>query len=174
MQLKDHILTIPDFPAEGIRFRDITPLLNNPRAFAYAIDSMAELLQDMRPEALVGIESRGFIFAGPLAHKLQLPFVLVRKPGKLPRDVHSRTYDLEYGQDTLQVHRDDISDGQRLVIVDDVLATGGTAEATGKLLQQAGGQVSGLLFLIGLNGLGGANRLSGYQNKCLVGFELDE
>lgn len=174
MQLKDHILTVPDFPSQGVRFRDITPLLNNPKAFAYAIDSMAELLQDMQPEALVGIESRGFIFAGPLAHKLQLPFVLVRKPGKLPRELHSLEYDLEYGKDCVQVHRGDIGDGQRLVIVDDVLATGGTAQATAKLMGQAGGRVAGLLFLIGLNGLGGVQRLGSYKNRWLVEFGLDE
>ncbi len=174
MQLKDHILTVPDFPAPGIRFRDITPLLNAPKAFNYALDGMAEILQDMRPEALLGVESRGFIFAAPLAHKLDLPFVLVRKPDKLPRPVHELKYDLEYGQDCLQVHRDDISDGQRLVIVDDVLATGGTAQATAQLLEQSGGQVAGLLFLIGLNGLGGSEKLGSYQKKWLVEFDLDE
>ncbi len=174
MQLKDYIHTVADFPQPGIRFRDITPLLNNPQAYMYAINSLAELVKAMQPDALVGIESRGFIFAAPLAHQLGLPLVLVRKPGKLPRDTHTFDYDLEYGQDRVEVHRDDIRDGQRLVIIDDVLATGGTARATASLLEQAGGRVAGLLFLIGLNGLGGAGRLNDYRNEWLVAYDLDE
>jgi len=174
MQLKDHIHTIVDFPAPGVRFRDITPMLKHPQAYAHAISGLAELLQDMQPDALVGIESRGFIFAAPLADRLGIPLVLVRKPGKLPRDTHAFDYDLEYGQDRLEVQRDDIQTGQRLVVVDDVLATGGTAQATTQLLEKAGGQVAGLLFLIGLNGLGGGDRLQGYSNKWLVAFDIDE
>ncbi len=174
MQLKEYIHTVVDFPQPGIRFRDITPLLNNPDAYAHAISGLEKLIRDIQPDALVGIESRGFIFAAPLADRLKLPLVLVRKPGRLPKETHAHDYDLEYGQDRLEVHRDDIRDGQRLVVIDDVLATGGTAQATARLLQQAGGQVAGLLFLIGLNGLGGADRLAGYRHDWLVAYDLDE
>jgi len=174
MQLKDHIHTVTDFPAPGVRFRDITPLLSNPIAYAHALSGLSEIVKMIQPDALVGIESRGFIFAAPLADRLSLPLILVRKPGKLPRATHGFDYDLEYGKDRLEVHRDDIHNGQRLLVVDDVLATGGTAQATIQLLEQAGGEVAGLLFLIGLRGLGGSDCLQGYRNEWLVEFNLDE
>jgi adenine phosphoribosyltransferase len=152
---------VPDFPKPGILFKDITPMLAHARAFAACIDLLAEKIAVHRPSVLVGIESRGFIFAAPLARKLDVGFVPVRKPGKLPHDKLRVEYDLEYGTDALEMHHDAIAPGAPVVIVDDVLATGGTAAATGRLIEQAGGRVFGYAFAIELGFLGGRARLGG-------------
>jgi adenine phosphoribosyltransferase len=159
MDLKDHIRAIPDFPQPGILFRDITPLLGNPVAMQYSIDRFAEQVTDYRVDYIVGIESRGFIFGMPLAYKLGVGFAPVRKPGKLPAAVHAASYALEYGSDTLELHQDAFPTGSRVLIIDDLIATGGTAAATAELIEQTGCTVAGFGFLIELVGLGGRAKL---------------
>jgi adenine phosphoribosyltransferase len=159
MDLKAHIRDIPDFPQPGILFRDITPLLGNPVAMQYSIDRFAEQVTDYRVDYIVGIESRGFIFGMPLAYKLGVGFAPVRKPGKLPAAVHAASYALEYGSDTLELHQDAFPTGSRVLIIDDLIATGGTAAATAELIEQTGCTVAGFGFLIELVGLGGRAKL---------------
>ena len=161
MELTSLIRDIPDFPQPGITFRDITPLLNNSAGLRYTIDSLAQKCQeaDLVPDHIVGMESRGFIFATPLAYQLNAGFVPVRKPGKLPAKVHSVEYDLEYGTDRLEIHQDAIAPGAKVLIVDDLLATGGTAKATAELLDRLGVQVLGFAFVIELKALGGRAKL---------------
>ena len=159
MDLKAHIRDIPDFPKPGILFRDITPLLGNPAAMQYGIDQLAEQVTDYRVDYIVGIESRGFIFGMPLAYKLGVGFAPVRKPGKLPAAVHAASYALEYGSDTLELHQDAFPTGSRVLIIDDLSATGGTAAATAELIEQTGCTVAGFGFLIELVGLGGRAKL---------------
>ena len=168
MDLKEHIREIPDFPTPGILFRDITPLLGHPEAFRFAVDRLAERFASEPFDAVVGIESRGFVFAAPLAYRLGVPLAPVRKQGKLPFDTHSVTYALEYGSDSLEVHVDAIGEGSRALIVDDLLATGGTAAATVRLVERSGARVAGLAFVIELTDLGGRNALSGYRVESLV------
>jgi adenine phosphoribosyltransferase len=160
LDLKKFIRDIPDFPKEGITFHDITPLLKNSAAFEAAIDSMAESLNGQEIDYLVGIESRGFIFASPLAIKLGAGLVIVRKPGKLPYVTINASYNLEYGSDSLEVHQDAIHDGSKVVLIDDLLATGGTAAAAGDLIEQLGGEVAGYCFLVELTDLGGKEKLA--------------
>lgn len=157
--IRKYIRDIPDFPKEGIVFHDITPLLMNAKAFQRSIDMMAEILADKEITSLVGIESRGFIFASALSIKLDTGLVVIRKPGKLPYVTIDASYDLEYGKDTLEIHKDAINEESRVVIVDDLLATGGTAGAAGQLIQELGGKISGYMFLIELTELQGAERL---------------
>ena len=159
MDLKAHIRDIPDFPKPGILFRDITPLLGNPAAMQYGIDQLAEQVTDYRVDYIVGIESRGFIFGMPLAYKLGVGFAPVRKPGKLPAAVHAASYALEYGSDILELHQDAFPTGSRVLIIDDLIATGGTAAATAELIEQTGCTVAGFGFLIELVGLGGRAKL---------------
>ncbi|WP_017296588.1 adenine phosphoribosyltransferase [Nodosilinea nodulosa] len=159
MDLKDHIRDIPDFPKPGILFRDITPLLANPTAMQYSIDVFAERVAEYRPDYIVGIESRGFMFGVPLAYKLGVGFAPVRKPGKLPAAVHSASYALEYGNDTLELHQDAFPADSRVLIVDDLIATGGTAAATAELIEKTGCTVAGFGFLIELAGLEGRAKL---------------
>lgn len=161
MELKSLIRDIPDFPKAGILFRDITTLLNNPQGLRHTIDLLTEKCQaaNLAPDYIVGMESRGFIFAPPLAYQLQAGFVPVRKPGKLPAEVHSVTYELEYGSDRLEIHRDAIAPGKKVLIVDDLLATGGTANATAQLLSQIQAEVIGFAFVIELLALAGKNKL---------------
>ena len=159
-QLTDYIAAVPDFPKPGILFRDITPLLAKPEAFNICLDQLQDRAVHYAPTHIVGIESRGFIFGAPLARQLHLPFVPVRKPGKLPRAIRSVTYELEYGEDTLCVHRDDLPEGARVLVVDDLLATGGTASACGSLIHQAKAEVVCFLFVIELSGLPGRSRLN--------------
>ena len=161
MELKSLIRDIPDFPKAGILFRDITTLLNNPQGLRHTIDLLTEKCQaaNLAPDYIVGMESRGFIFAPPLAYQLQAGFVPVRKPGKLPAEVHSVTYELEYGTDRLEIHRDAIAPGKKVLIVDDLLATGGTARATAQLLSQIQAEVIGFAFVIELLALAGKNKL---------------
>ena len=171
-KIKKHIRHIPGFPKEGITFHDITPLLQNAQAFKYSIDMMSEILEDKEIDYLVGIESRGFIFASALSMKLDTGLVVVRKPGKLPHVTINATYDLEYGNDSLEIHRDAISEDKKVVIIDDLLATGGTAEATGKLINQLGGDILGYLFLIELTELNGDKKLDPHPVWSLIQYEV--
>jgi adenine phosphoribosyltransferase len=171
MDLTRYIRAIPDFPKPGILFRDITPLLANPQALREAIQRIAERYRDVRVDVVAAAEARGFIFAAPLALELNVGFVPVRKPGKLPFDTHAFHYELEYGTDTLEMHCDGIAPGARVLLVDDLLATGGTIEACCRLVEQAGGEVIGCAFLIELVGLGGARRLAQYKPFSLIEYE---
>ncbi|MEE9277625.1 MAG: adenine phosphoribosyltransferase [Dehalococcoidia bacterium] len=168
--LRAYIRDIPDFPEPGIVFRDITPLLGHGPAFRQAIDWLAGLYADSRLSAVVGIESRGFIFASPLADRLGIGMVPVRKPGKLPADRHTEEYVLEYGSNILEIHRDALAAGQRVAIVDDLLATGGTAVAAAKLVELTGAEVHALSFLIELTELKGRDRLSHYRVDSLLRY----
>jgi adenine phosphoribosyltransferase len=170
MDLAAYIRDVPDFPIPGILFRDITPLLGNPAAFKYTVDTFAEHCRRDRVDAVVGIESRGFIFGTPLAYILGVPFVPVRKAGKLPAARMSVEYALEYGASQLDIHQDALSSGQRVVIVDDLLATGGTAAATAKLVELVGGSVQEFLFLVELTFLSGRDRLAGYPVTTLIRY----
>ncbi|HOO74673.1 MAG: adenine phosphoribosyltransferase [Thermotogae bacterium] len=145
MNIRDFVRDIPDFPAEGVVFKDITPLLKSQEAFSWVINSMAEKIQDWNFETIIGPESRGFIFATPLSFKTGKGFVPVRKPGKLPYKTYSVSYDLEYGSNSLEMHTDALKKGERVIIVDDILATGGTIEAIIKLVEAAGGIVEGIV-----------------------------
>jgi len=157
--IKNFIRDIPDFPKEGILFRDITPLLQDAAAFENSVNQLAGLLEGQDIDYLVGIESRGFIFASALSMKMQKGFITVRKPGKLPFTRIQESYDLEYGSDSLEIHDDSLKDGKNVIIVDDLLATGGTALATGNLIKQLNGNIVGYLFLIELTELEGAEKL---------------
>ena len=170
MDLKQHIAAVPDFPKKGIVFRDITPLLQNPDAFRYVIDEFAKLYQGEEIDVVVAIEARGLLFGGPLAYKLGVPLVPVRKPGKLPREVVGVEYDLEYGTSKVEMHRDGVRQGQRVLIVDDLLATGGTAAAAIELVEKLGGAVAGLVFLIELEDLRGRDKLKGYPFTSLIKY----
>jgi adenine phosphoribosyltransferase len=170
MDLRSRIRDVPDFPQPGILFRDITPLLGDPVALRQSIVGLAELAGGVAPDCIVGIESRGFIFGVPLADRLGLPFVPVRKPGKLPAARMSVEYSLEYGQSRLDIHEDAMTPGSRAYIVDDLLATGGTALAAAKLVEMIGGTVAGFGFVIELRALGGRGRLHGYPVEALVTY----
>lgn len=159
MDLKSLIRDIPDFPKPGIMFRDITTLLQDPDGLKYAVDAFAERFAHQSVDYVVGTESRGFIFGTPLAYALGVGFIPVRKPGKLPSSVYSATYQLEYGTDTLEIHQDALPDKSRVLIIDDLIATGGTAEATAQLVQQAGGNIVGFGFIIELLALNGRQNL---------------
>lgn len=171
VDLKSYIRDVADFPQPGILFRDITPLLQDPAALRCALDTMAEYVESRRVSAVVGIESRGFVFGAPIAWRLGLPFVPVRKPGKLPAARMSVEYALEYGNSQLDIHADALKRGDRVVIVDDLLATGGTARAAVKLSELLGAEVDSLLFLIELAALGGREQLEGYDIRVLVQYE---
>jgi adenine phosphoribosyltransferase len=168
--LESFIHDVPDFPKPGIVFKDITPLLGDPGAYASAIDRMAEQARALRTEAVVAIESRGFFFGAPLAIRLGVPFVPVRKPGKLPRKAIREEYALEYGTDALEIHEGAVAHGARTLIVDDVLATGGTAGAVASLVRRAGGSVVGALFLIELTFLDGKKKLRDVPTHALVHY----
>lgn len=170
MNLKEFIRDIPDFPKEGIIFHDITPLLQNAKAFESAIDRMAEGLNGIEIDYLVGIESRGFIFASALAMKLGRGLIIVRKPGKLPYVTINASYDLEYGSDSLEVHRDAIHEGSKVILIDDLLATGGTAQAAGDLVEKLGGEIIGYYFLIELSDLGGKEKLAPHTVWSLMKY----
>ena len=171
--IKSSIKSIPNHPKEGIIFRDITSLLEVPTAFKATIDLIVEKYKDKGLTKVIGTESRGFIFGAPVALALGLPFIPVRKPGKLPREVIAQSYQLEYGQDTLELHTDAISQGDNVLIIDDLLATGGTVEATVKLVQRLGGEVKHAAFVINLPELGGEKRFRDLGIDCytLVNFE---
>jgi len=170
MDLKKYIYDIPDFPSPGIIFRDITPLLQNKETFRYTVDLLAEKIKELNPTQVVAIESRGFMFGAPLAYKLGCGFIPVRKEGKLPRESISASYDLEYGSNTLEIHLDALKEGDRVVIVDDVLATGGTMKATVELCEKLGAKVEALLFVIELLPLEGREKLKGKNVISLVQY----
>lgn len=172
MELKSLIRDIPDFPQPGILFRDITTLLNNPQGLQYTIDRLTEQCQtaNLAPDYVVGMESRGFIFATPLAYQLKAGFVPVRKPGKLPAPIHSVAYELEYGIDRLEIHQDAIAPNAKVLIVDDLLATGGTAKATAELLSQMKAEVIGFAFVIELLALKGKEKLPNIPLISLVKY----
>lgn len=159
MDLKALIRDIPDFPKPGILFRDITTLLRDPQGLQYTIDSMAEKCQDLAPDYVIGMESRGFIFGVPVACKLGKGFIPIRKPNKLPAPAYTVEYALEYGTDRLQMHQDAFASGSRILIIDDLIATGGTADAAAQLVQQAGGELVGFGFIIELAALEGRRNL---------------
>ena len=171
--LSEYIRTVPDFPKEGIGFKDITTLIKDGAAFARAVDQMAERFQDKGIGKVVGIESRGFIFGAALAYKWQIGFVPVRKPGKLPSETHRQEYDLEYGTDSLEIHTDAITAGEKVLIVDDLLATGGTAEASVALVKRLAGDIQGLAFLIELTFLNGRKRLEGYDVASFIRYDSE-
>ena len=171
VELRDYIRDIPDFPQPGILFRDITPLLASPVAFGAAIDRFAERFQDAEIQAIAAAEARGFIFAAPLALRLNAAFVPIRKPGKLPFETHAFRYELEYGDDTLEIHTDGITAGQRVLVIDDLLATGGTVDACCNLLEQNGADIVACAFLIELKALNGAARISSRPVFSLLEYE---
>lgn len=169
--VKDYIRSIPDFPSNGIIFRDVTSVVENPEGFALAIDGLDDMLKDVDYDLIAGTESRGFIFGAPLAYKNNKGLVLIRKKGKLPRETVEKSYDLEYGSATIEIHRDAIKPGQKVVLVDDLIATGGTIEAAAKLVEELGGQVVKMVFLIELVDLKGREKLSEYNVESLVQYE---
>lgn len=171
MDLKQYIKSIENYPSEGILFRDITPLMQNGDAFAYACNLLIEYAKEVNADVIVGPESRGFIFGCPVAKELGIGFVPVRKPNKLPRETVSIEYALEYGTNTLHMHKDAIQKGQRVLIVDDLLATGGTVEGAISMVEQLGGKVVGCAFLIELLGLKGRSLLNDYDIKTLIQFD---
>ena len=171
LNLTDYIREVRDFPKPGILFRDITPLLGNPAAFRQSIKLMADHYRAAGIDVVAAAEARGFIFAAPLALELNAGFVPVRKPGKLPFDTRAFHYELEYGTDTLEVHTDGIKPGNNVLLVDDLLATGGTIEACCRLVEQSGAKVAGCAFLIDLKGLGGAKRIARYNPFSLIEYE---
>ena len=168
--LKKYIRNVPDFPKEGIVFRDVTTLLKNPIALKEAIEQLYESTKGLKIDKVVGIESRGFIFGAMLAERLNAGFVLLRKPGKLPAETEKELYDLEYGRDSIEIHKDAISPGDKVLIHDDLLATGGTAKAAIKLVEKLGGEVVQVLFLIELSFLKGREKLKGYNVKSLIDY----
>ena len=170
LDLKKYIADIPNFPKEGILFRDITPLMADPTAFHYACNQLAIFAKEVGAEVVVGPEARGFIFGCPVAYDLHIGFAPVRKPNKLPRETVEFKYDLEYGSNTLCMHADAIKKGQKVLIVDDLLATGGTVEATIKLVESLGGEVVGCAFLIELLDLNGREKMKGYNVKTLIQY----
>lgn len=171
MNLEDKIRAIKDFPKEGIIFRDITTLLKDGEALFESINQIEKSVEDLNFDIIIGPESRGFIFGVPLAYKIRKGFVPVRKAGKLPHKVVSQSYELEYGTATIEIHEDAILPGQRVLIVDDLLATGGTAKAIVKLIEKMGGEVAGFSFLIELNGLGGRENLKDYEVRSILKFD---
>ncbi len=169
-KLEDYVRTIPDFPEKGIMFRDITSVLQDPDGLKMAIDGMQDKLKDCDFDVIAGTESRGFIFGMPVAYNLHKPFVLIRKKGKLPCATVTQTYDLEYGQATIEMHKDAVRPGQKVVIIDDLIATGGTVEAAAKLIEQLGGNVVKMVFLMELAGLNGRDRLKNYDVESVISY----
>lgn len=169
--LKQLIREVPDFPKEGINFYDITTLLKDPAGLKQTIDALAGEYKDEKIDTVIGVESRGFIFAAPLAYHLGAGFVPVRKPKKLPAEKVSVSYDLEYGQDTLEMHRDAVGEGHRVLIMDDLLATGGTAKATVDMVESLGGKIVGLLFVVELDFLKGREKFNGYDVRSLIRYD---
>ncbi len=170
MDLEPHIRNVPNFPIDGINFKDITTLLKDPSALKEAIDRLTDPYRDNPPDLIVAVEARGFIFATAMAYQLGCGFAPVRKPGKLPAATASETYELEYGTDEVQIHRDAVNSGTRVLIVDDLLATGGTAAATARLIERLGGTVTGLAFLIELDFLDGRAALADYDLTALIHY----
>ena len=172
MDLKKYIRSIPDYPKKGILFRDITTLIKDPKAFKFSIDKIIEIAKSLKFDKVSAIESRGFVFASTVSYKLNKPFILLRKKNKLPAEVHSIDFELEYGKATIEVHKDSIEKNEKILVIDDLIATGGTAEAAGKLIEISGGKVAGFIFVINLFDLPGNNLLKkkGYFTKSLIEF----
>ena len=170
-KLEDYVVTIPDFPEPGIMFRDVTSVLQDADGLQLAINSLQDLLKDVEFDVLIGTESRGFIFGMPIAYNLHKPFVLVRKAGKLPRETVSKEYDLEYGKAVIEMHKDAIKPGQKVVLVDDLIATGGTMKAAAELVEELGGEVVKIIFLMELAGLKGRDALKGYDVASVIKYE---
>ena len=169
--VKDYIISIPDFPSKGIIFRDVTSVLESPEGYALAIDEMNKLLKDVDYDLIAGTESRGFIFGMPVAYALGKGFVPVRKKGKLPCETIEKEYSLEYGTAVIEIHKDAIKPGDKVVLVDDLIATGGTIEAAAKLVEELGGEVVKMIFLIELTDLKGRERLKKYDVASVVQYE---
>ena len=172
MNLKNYIRSIPDYPKKGILFRDITTLISNAKAYNYTIDKMVEMTKNLNIDCIVAIESRGFIFASALAYKLSKSLILIRKKNKLPADTYSEDFDLEYGSATLEIHKNSVKKNEKALIVDDLIATGGTAHASAKLVEKTGGKVESFLFVINLFDLGGKDLLEkkSYKTISLIDF----
>ena len=172
MDLKKYIRSIPDYPKKGILFRDITTLIKNPDAFKFTNDKIIEISKQIDFDKVSAIESRGFIFASTVSYALKKPFILLRKKNKLPSETHSVDFKLEYGEATIEVHKDSISKGEKILIIDDLIATGGTAEAAAKLIEISGGIVAGFIFVINLYDLPGDKLLKkkGYKTNSLIEF----
>ena len=170
-KLEDYVRSIPDFPEKGIIFRDVTSVLQDADGLHLAIDSMQELLKDVDFDVVVGAESRGFVFGTPIAYNLHKPFVLVRKKGKLPCETISKEYDLEYGSAVIEMHKDSIKPGQKVVLVDDLIATGGTIQAAAELVESLGGEVVKIIFLMELAGLKGREKLAKYDVASVICYE---
>ena len=169
-KVEDYVRTIPDFPEKGIMFRDITTVLKDPDGFELAIDEMQQFLEGLDFDVIAGTESRGFIFGTPIAYNLHKPFVLIRKKGKLPAETVEQTYDLEYGTATIEMHKDSIQPGQKVVLVDDLIATGGTIEAAAKLVEKLGGKGVKVIFLMELAGRKGRERLKDYDIDAVITY----
>ena len=170
-KLEEYVRSIPDFPEKGIIFRDVTSVLQDADGLHLAIDSMQELLKDVDFDVVVGAESRGFVFGTPIAYNLHKPFVLVRKKGKLPCETVSKEYDLEYGSAVIEMHKDSIKPGQKVVLVDDLIATGGTIQAAAELVESLGGEVVKIIFLMELAGLKGREKLAKYDVASVICYE---
>ena len=170
-ELKDFVTEIPDFPKEGIIFRDVTTILSDPEGLHMAIDGLVDMMKDVDFDLVLGSESRGFIFGAPVAYAMNKGFILVRKKGKLPRETISESYALEYGTATLEMHKDAIKPGQKVVIIDDLVATGGTTEAVIRMVEREGGKVVKIGFVIELAGLKGREKLKGYDVDSRIIYE---
>jgi len=170
-KLEEYIRSIPDFPEPGIIFRDVTSVLEDADGFKLAVDTMQKLVADLEIDAVVGAESRGFIFGAPIAYNMGKPFHLIRKKGKLPCETIEQSYDLEYGSATIEMHKNSIKPGQKVLLVDDLIATGGTTEAMIKLVEQLGGEVVGVVVLIELAGLNGREKIAGYRLDAAITYE---
>ena len=172
MDLKKHIRSIPDYPKKGILFRDITTLIKDAKAFKFTNDKIIELAKKIDFDKVAAIESRGFVFASTVSYQLEKPFILLRKKNKLPAEVHSIDFELEYGTATIEIHKDSIEKGDKILIIDDLIATGGTAEAAAKIVEISGGEVAGFIFVINLFDLPGNTLLKekGYKTESLVEF----
>ncbi len=169
--IEEYVLTIPDFPEPGIMFRDLTSVLQDADGFHLAIDELQKLLEGVSFDVIAGAESRGFILGAPLAYNLHKPFVPIRKQGKLPREVVWQEYELEYGTAVIEMHRDAIQPGQKVVLIDDLLATGGTMEACARLVEEVGGEVVKVIFLMELEGLQGRRKLAPYPVESVIHYE---
>lgn len=170
-KIEEYVRSIPDFPEPGIIFRDVTSILQDADGFALAVDSMQALLDGVEVDVIAGAESRGFIFGAPIAYNLHKPFVLIRKKGKLPCETIERSYELEYGSATIEMHKDSITPGQNVVLVDDLIATGGTIEATARMVEELGGKVVKIITLMELAGLNGRERLKDYDVASVICYE---
>lgn len=168
--IEEYVASIPDFPEQGVIFRDVTSVLQDAEGLHLAVDLMQKKLEDIDFDVVVGPESRGFIFGMPIAYNLNKPFVPARKKGKLPRETVSLEYELEYGTEAIEIHRDAIKPGQKVVIIDDLIATGGTTEAVAKLIEGLGGEVTKILFLMELEGLNGRERLKNYNMSSVIKY----